>query len=847
MNTKRLTKLIALVLVMVMALSMFAACQKKQGDNKGGNDVTTNNGGDVTTSNGGVTPEPPVVDDGKYYTYNTYTGVSPSNWNELTYQDNNDTQVMGYIGSAFFNFDFKFDANGEIIPGEFSIVYEAATKLEDVTAEYADAWGLDADSKGFAYRITLRNDLAWENGDKITAHDFVYTMSEQLSPLFLNYRADSFYGGATVLVNAMQYVMQGQSKALLDNGAEPMIKLEDLVKDANGVYKRADGGEVYLSMCDPLAYLSGKTVESYAKYLDADAYDALEALANDDGRVEITDETLALWAQLICTEDWGFEDPSYIPEYIVAPNFTYPAMDFSEVGILAESDTELVIVLEQALPLLKEDGSLSYQAAYNMSSLPLVHKATYEANKVAPAIEGGLWTSTYNSSVASTMSWGPYKLTEFQGGKVYVMERNDKWFGYGMPENEGLYLADKIYCETIGEWNTAWLKFLAGEIDGIGIDVSVAADYKGSSQAYFTPDDYVGSLQLQSNRAALEAREEEGINKTMLAYADFRKALSLSVDRVAYTQACTTASFAGFGLFNSMHYYDVENGGVFRNSDEAKKVLCEVYAVDWTNTELYPTLDDAVEAVTGYNLAEARALLTKAYNEALAAGDIDADDKVVLTFGTSVINEATQRNTNFIGNAFIEMAVGTPLEGRIEFELKDFGQTWANSFRAGAYDVCQGGWTGAAWDPGYFLLAYLHPNYMYSQAWATNKHMMEFTMVGVGPNGEDITENYDLLTWYACLNGSPSAPHDWSANALPQELRLQLIARLEKEVLLQYYTVPLLNNFSASLISYKCDYITYEYNTFMGYGGIKYMQFNYTDAEWEEQIQINNGHFDYTK
>ena len=293
------------------------------------------------------------------------------------------------------------------------------------------------------------------------------------------------------------------------------------------------------------------------------------------------------------------------------------------------------------------------------------------------------------------MSWGPYKLTMFQSGKAYRLERNTNWYGYNTTENYGLYVADNIFCETIGEWNTAWLKFLAGEVDGIGIDVSVADDYKGSSQAFFTPDDYVGSVQIQSNAEALKAREEEGVNKTILTYADFRKALSLSIDRVAYTQACTTASFAGFGLFNSMHYYDVENGKAFRNSDEAKKVLCEVYSVDWTQ---YPTLDDAV-AVTGYNLTEARALVTKAYNEALAAGDIKATDKVVLTFGSSVINEATERNTKFLGDAFVEMAVGTPLEGRIEYELKDFGQTWANSFRAGAYDLCQGGWTGAAWDP----------------------------------------------------------------------------------------------------------------------------------------------------
>ncbi|MBE6626353.1 MAG: hypothetical protein E7628_04135, partial [Ruminococcaceae bacterium] len=303
-----------------------------------------------------------------------------------------------------------------------------------------------------------------------------------------------------------------------------------------------------------------------------------------------------------------------------------------------------------------------------------------------------------------------------------------------------------------------------------------------------------------------------------------------------------TSSLAGFGLFNSMHYYDVENGGVFRNSDEAKKVLCDIYAVDYTK---YETLDDAVDAITGYNLTEARALLTKAYNEALEAGDIKETDKVLLTFGSGAINETVQRRCDFIAAAWAELAVGTPLEGRIEVELKDFATAWANDFRAGAYDVCMGGWTGAAWDPGYFLLAYLSPDYMYSKAWDTGSQTMTFTMVGVAEDGGDITETMTLLEWYDCLNGAAGAKYDWSATALEQSQRLQLIAALEKEVLAVYYTVPLYNNFGASLLSYQVDYVTYEYNTFMSYGGVKYMTYNFDDAEWAAEVAAQNGELNY--
>ena len=145
------------------------------------------------------------------------------------------------------------------------------------------------------------------------------------------------------------------------------------------------------------------------------------------------------------------------------------------------------------------------------------------------------------------MSYGPYKLTYFQAGKLYVLEKNENWYGWELPLFKDQYQTDRISCETLAEYNTAWMKFLKGEIDGIGIDVSVANDYKGSEQAYFTPDDYVGSIQLQSSAEALKKRETAGYDKEILTEPDFRKALSLGLDRAAYNTACTTSSRAGFG------------------------------------------------------------------------------------------------------------------------------------------------------------------------------------------------------------------------------------------------------------------------------------------------------------
>ena len=782
------------------------------------------------------------INDDKMYTYNYYLAQSPSNWNELTYQDNNDTEIMGYIGSSFFTYDFKFDDKGEIVPGEFVMQYSAATKLEDVTANYVgEKWGIAEGETAKAYKITLRNDLKWEDGTAIKAEDFVYSMQQQLDPLFQNYRADSFYVGSQIIVNAENYVKQGQT-LITDNSASGKYTVADLVKGDDGVYTQPDGGKIWFALLDALDWCSGNTVTDYSGYMDAASFEALQALADENGRVAVTDETIALVTTLIDTDDWGHEPAENVPFYMVY-EFSYGAMDFSEVGLfVGDNEYELVMILAKPLALLKDDGSLSYKAAYNMSSLPLVKKDLYEACKIAPAEGTTLWTTNYNSSVETTASWGPYKLESFQSGTQYVLSRNENWYGYGMKENEGLYQTDRIVVDIIKEWNAAWLKFQAGEIDGIGIDVSIADDYKGSERAYFTPDDFVASMQLQSNVEQLKARETAGVNKSIMGYKDFRQALSLSINRADFATQTTTSSKAGFGLFNSMHYYDVENGGVFRNSDEAKQVLCNVYGVDATQ---YDSLDDAAAAITGYNIDLARELLTNAYNEALANGDIKETDKVVLTLGTGTINETVQRRFNYLTEAWKELCVGTPLEGRFETESKDFGTAWSNDFRAGAYDVCLGGWSGAAWDPGYFLLAYLDPGYMYSKAWDTSSVQMTFTMKGVGENGEDITETMSLMDWYGCLNGAADAKYNWSEAALPNAQRLQLIAALEEQILGVYYSVPLYNNFAASLLSYKVDYVTYEYNTFMGYGGVKYMTYNFDDTAWAKEVSEAGGELNY--
>ena len=51
---------------------------------------------------------------------------------------------------------------------------------------------------------------------------------------------------------------------------------------------------------------------------------------------------------------------------------------------------------------------------------------------------------------------------------------------------------------------------------------------------------------------------------------------------------------------------------------------------------------------------------------------------------------------------------------------------------------------------------------------------------------------------------------------------------------------------SAQMRGMQINYYTEDYIFGMGFGGMKYYTFNYSDAEWDAYVASNNGELDYT-
>lgn len=819
MKQKKLLMLIAMVLVVVLCASVLTACKKDKG----------NGDGNVTKPGTGW-------EDAKMYTMREYTAQMPSQWCTILTSDNVNNAMESYFMSSFYEFNYKFDADGKIVPGAYTVEYSASTKLEDVTAKYAGRYGLAADAeKGQAFAMTLRNDLKWDDGTPIKAADFVYTMSQQLSPKYLFATASNYYSGNYVIHNAQNYVKQGQ-KVMFP--ASSVLSVYDQNDDAKLIFT-LNGHDSHVA-----DYLTSNGVDPQAYVAQAAkvTVDALKAIEGKSLAEIKKDETmLATWTAVL---GWWQTEPNEELHFFKM-EYEYPKMDFSEVGyFVGDNEYELVMVIDGTLNPLDAEGNLTYEAGYYFSNWPLVKKDLWEKCEDTTKTP---YANSYCTTQEKSASWGPYKLTNYQDQKTYTVSRNDKWFGYGLPQYANQYQTDAIVTEKIEEWDTAWLAFQKGNLDGIGMNVKIAADYRTSKRAYFTPETWTFDLNIQSNANSRTDKR----NNLLLNYADFRKAISLSLDRDDYCAKNNPSSQAALGLLNSMYYYDVENGKVYRESIQAKEAILNAYGAtknadgSWKVGETtYTDIEDALDATTGYNLTLARQLVENAIAQAKTDGKYSDGEEIILTYGIETQSADTDRVKNWFQAAFDNMTKGTSIEGKVKIEYFMFSSaTWSEQFSAGEYDLCFGAWGNAAFNPAYLLCeTQISAENRYATNWDP-KTVSVTVKATPDDKHKDGLYTYNLEQWRLILQGKDGCPVNFKN--FPMEDQLAALGAVETAILKEYYSIPVFSRYSASLMGYKVDYVSYEYNTFMGYGGIRYMTFNYDDTAWAEFVASNNNILNY--
>jgi oligopeptide transport system substrate-binding protein len=831
-KTLRILSIVMAIFMLVSCVSILAACQKPENPD---NETTTG------AENGGE--QELVRDPNAEYTYNTFLSTFPTVWNNHTYQTATDGEIIGYTEPGFYTFDYNETLDG------YKVVPDMATSEPiDVTADYVgDAWGIAEGDTARAWKIVLRQDIKWEDGTPIKAADFVESAKRLLNPVANNYRADNLYNGNMVIHNAKNYFYGGKNVDE-DNGAVGAFTRSDLVKGADGVYTTAAGEKVWIATSTAIDWLGGRTLDFYTDYykdamFDMTAYASLKALADENGNVAVTDESLALLTSVITfSPSWG-ETEEEVVQYMMFAR-AYPELSFDTVGVKAVSDYELVLIMDKPLE--------GFYLLYSLTGAWLVKTDLYDS---CITNTDGVYNITYGTSVDTYMSYGPYKLTSFQADKQFVLEKNDKWYGYNDEANANNYWTTKIVYDYIQNPETAMEAFLQGKLDAKGLDIDQMEEYSKSDYCYYTTGDSTFFIAMNPDMDALKAEQEKvgaNVNKTILTIKEFRQALSFSLDRAAFCLATSPSNAPAFGAYSSLIISDPETGTAYRTTQQAKEVLVNFWGVadEIGEGKLYADIDEAIESITGYNLDMGKEYFNIAYDKAVEAGLMDADDKIEICIGIpSAESKFYNNGYDFLVNNYTEAVKGTKLEGKLTFTRDDtIGNGFSDALKANQVNLLFGvGWTGSALDPYGLMEAYTSSDYQYDPAWDTTSEVLEIAIDGVKYTATVWDWTLAIMGETITIKAADGTTKDYScglADEKPEE-RLTILAALEGAVLQTYDMLPIMDDASAALKGMQIKYYTEEYIYGVGRGGVKYMQYYYTDAQWAEYVASQGGTLNY--
>lgn len=802
----------------------------------------------ATVSGGESTSWDIVV--GKSFTYKAAVSSSPTTWNPHTWENNTDSIILGYISMGFYDVQLKYDETGAVVGYEWA--YEmAAADPEDVTEDYVGKYGVESGDERKAWRISLNQDAVWQNGDEIKADEYIYSMQQLLDPTMLNRRSDSYTGSTFSIYGARNY-LYSETQTIYDS------------LESHG----------YTSVDEALA--AGEKV-----YIDMWSSWGMQGMTDENGNecpqwLPVNDTTLY--------RDLAIEDPNADDAWVSA-NYIYnhygseTLMANSLVAIPVNNEhldyawdwqddgnggVGLVQVDDYTFDIILDNEIDDFYLHYNLTGNWLVHRETYEKTK-----DEANGVNRYNTgSVANTMSYGPYVLTSFEFDSHFTLARNENWYGYTDGKHNGQYSTTNLdYTYVSGETAKAQMKemFMLGNLSDYTIDGTEWSTYGNSRYIMSEPESYAYQFFLATDRSQdfLDGESSASENHKVLGLSTFRKALSFSINRQSYITRFEPTSDIGLGLLNDLYIYNPDTGEAYRDTDAAKETILKAqdyYEKDgvWYNVhgEAQGSLDDAYDSLTGFDLSHAADLMEQAYQEAVHEGIYDGEP-VVITYCTvgSGVSENLQALIDMINGMLADViaACDQPTFKSVSLKVQLYADeaTYWEALKAGKMDLSFSAWGGSAMDPwGIIYSCYID---------SANSNNFGFDSVA---KGIDITINYNgkdvaasLYDWAAWLYNAQSDNQYDKTNLYEAlgvavgeaeyDFKLEVLAQCELAQLQTYSNLPIFYSYITSLRSAQYNNGSdYYVNNMIGYGGIRHIYYNYSDAQWSNFVQGHNGNLE---
>lgn len=613
-----------------------------------------------------------------------------------------------------------------------------------------------------------------------------------------------------------------------------------------------------------VATYSYAQLKSLGFITDDESYGALKEAANAYGYIKVTDKNkaqvlsitdqyLSAFGMSIYTDAEKTKvNENLFKEFLFYNTGEFAASyDWSNVGLLKVDDYTIDYVVEGTE---EEFYFLTSLTSNWIVYLPLYNQLKSQVGELA--------TTKYGTSVDTYMSYGPYKLVSYEKDKQIKMTRNENWYGWTDGQHVGQFQTTDIVADIISDDSTLEGLFLSGKIDSLSLNSSQLANYRNSENLLKTDQTYTFRFVFASDLTALkglEAKYNNGKNLQVLSYDDFRKAISLSLNRTEFAAQATGGYKPAYSLYNNIYYYNVAEDpeSIYRRTDEAKQAIVDLYGIEYGADKTYKTLDDAYKAITGYDVESAKALFQSVYKQAVKDGRYTDGQEILIhcdATGAKSLSEDDIAQQRLLNQYVAAATKGTGFEGKISFEFRTNTADRYADITAGKVEMIRGAWGGAAFYPFSAIRCYVGVEYQKgieniheSCGWDPRAVKLSLTYDFDG-DGNDETWEYDLEQWSVLINGGGKLARtgDKVYTAVTDaKAKLYIMSQLEKTVLSAYQCIPFASQTVCSLFSHKIRYATLNYNVMYGYGGLRLMTYNYTDMEWDNYVKSQNNKLSY--
>lgn len=620
--------------------------------------------------------------------------------------------------------------------------FAMAKNIEDITEDFDD--DSICESTGRVFRISLNQDAVWENGEKILAETYVYSMKALLDPEMNNMRRLDYTEGVAALRQAEAYHLSG------------LPIYVPAISDSKENAAWEDSTEVYFSLYSHQMRLTSRSVADILgdSNISESVYETLEAYADPQGFIAVCDDTepyiRTLAEQVLLALGISHSESAYREMLFVRTEEYYPAVSFEEVGLYATDEYTLIYITESVCEI---DVFLQC-----MTQNWIVYEPYYEAGK---RLSYNCTVTDYGTTMENYRSYGSFQLQSWESGVSLCLMRNPSGIGF---QDSAITHLQYLYTDSYEERKRL---FLAGKLDRLTLSATDARQYQGSAKQTAQPTSTVLRFVFAADPAALSRLEEtESENKTVLSYGSFRQAIACLLDRTA--------------LCEYMPGYI-----------PCDRLFSPVYKTVFSNSSSDPT----------DTFAEARACFAQAYREAIEDG-VYCDGQTIrirCAVSSVQISENDTKQEALLNQWLQQATKHTGFENNVSLEFCVWQGDRYTAVANGEIEMIRGGWIGSADDPIGLIRSYTDPDYVggleyipESCGWNPKNELLTLPMT-------DGTHTASLTEWAQRL----SVSGDVSAVSHDTVMVLQA---LENAVLASYQCIPIAVEAEYTLYSHRISF-----------------------------------------